>query len=103
MSETQKFKGTCKFYSDAKGYGFIEAVEADRPYVTVDGEVKEVFVHKTALKNGQFLRPGVEVEFALFRTEKGFEAQDVFRINIVRKTARAEAVPIVKSDAPAAE
>jgi len=60
--------GTVKWFSDAKGYGFIE-----RP-----GEA-DVFVHHSAIRGEGFrsLREGQQVEFEVVQGQKGLQAQDV--------------------------
>jgi CspA family cold shock protein len=63
-------RGTVKWFSDSKGYGFIS-----RP----DGE--DVFVHFSAIQNPGFrtLREGEEVEFEVQTTETGLQAANVLR------------------------
>lgn len=65
----RKLKGTVQWYSARKGYGFIKGE---------DGE--DVFVHRTALPMGVFLREGDNVEFEKEETEKGTRAKDVRKL-----------------------
>ncbi len=61
-------KGKVKWFSDAKGYGFIE----------VDGR-KDVFVHYSAIQKEGFktLEEGQEVQFEIIDGTKGPQASNV--------------------------
>lgn len=61
-------KGKIKWFSDAKGYGFIEREEGE-----------DVFVHFTAIVGEGFrtLKEGQEVEFEVVQGEKGPQAENV--------------------------
>lgn len=61
-------KGKIKWFSDAKGYGFIEREEGE-----------DVFVHFTAIIGEGFrtLKEGQEVEFEVVSGEKGPQAENV--------------------------
>jgi cold shock protein len=63
--------GTVKWFSDAKGYGFIE-----RP----DGP--DVFVHHTAIQGNGFktLTEGQSVEFDVVDGPKGKQAANVVKL-----------------------
>ena len=61
-------RGTVKWFSDQKGYGFIAAEGA-----------QEVVVHFSAIEGRGFrtLREGEEVEFEIRKSERGAEAAHV--------------------------
>ncbi len=61
-------KGTVKWFSDSKGFGFIQ---------TEDGS--DVFVHHTAIDGSGFrsLKEGQEVEFEITEGQKGPQATNV--------------------------
>lgn len=61
-------KGTVKFFSNSRGYGFI-----------VDSEGKDIFVHYSGLKMEGYktLTEGQGVEFDIVETEKGKQAVNV--------------------------
>ena len=65
--------GTVKWFNDSKGFGIIETDEG-----------RELFVHYSAiLKDGhRTLSEGQEVEFEVYETQKGLEAQDVTPLTI---------------------
>jgi len=64
----QRLRGHVKWFSDAKGYGFIE-----RP------NEHDVFVHHTNIRmdGHRTLLQNQEVEFVIIDGEKGAEAQEV--------------------------
>jgi CspA family cold shock protein len=61
-------QGTVKWFSDAKGYGFISRDSGD-----------DVFVHFSAIDAGGFrsLREGQRVEFSVEESPKGLQAAQV--------------------------
>ena len=62
-------KGTVKWFSDQKGYGFV----------TPEDGSKDVFVHHTAIQGEGFrsLREGQQVEFEITQGPKGPQASNV--------------------------
>lgn len=65
-------KGTVKWFSDAKGYGFIESIDVNM----------DIFVHYSSLNQEGFrtLAKGDEVEFELADGDKGPKAESVSRV-----------------------
>jgi len=65
---TDRVTGTVKWFSDSKGFGFIEREEG-----------KDVFVHHSAINSSGFrsLQEGQRVEFVIEQGQKGPAARDV--------------------------
>ncbi len=62
-------KGTVKWFSDSKGFGFIEQ----------EGGGEDVFVHHSAIEASGYrsLQEGAKVEFDIDREAKGLRASNV--------------------------
>ena len=69
MSERET--GTVKWFSNAKGYGFIEREQGE-----------DVFVHFSAIRSEGYrtLKEGQRVEFTVTTGEKGLQADDVTKV-----------------------
>jgi CspA family cold shock protein len=70
-------RGTVKWFSDQKGYGFITAEGGEV------SDVSEVFVHFSAIESQGFrtLHPGEKVEFELKSgSPRGIEAAHVSKV-----------------------
>jgi len=65
------YRGKVKWFSESKGYGFIEREDG-----------KEVFVHFTGIAGKGFrsLKEGDEVEFEIVKGEKGDQASNVAKV-----------------------
>jgi len=66
----ERVTGTVKWFSRAKGYGFIQREGGE-----------DVFVHFSAIQGGSFrnLEEGDQVEFTIESSPKGPQAADVVR------------------------
>ncbi|HEC81643.1 MAG: cold-shock protein [Thermoplasmata archaeon] len=62
-------KGTVKWFSVFKSYGFIEGENG-----------KDVFVHQSALEPSTTLQEGDEVSFEIEKTDKGSAAVNVKKL-----------------------
>ncbi len=71
MSDERKL-GTVKWFSGAKGYGFIAP----------DGGGADVFVHFSAIESAGFrtLEEGDRVEFSVEQGQKGLQAARVIKV-----------------------
>ncbi|MEM0492876.1 MAG: cold shock domain-containing protein [Candidatus Thermoplasmatota archaeon] len=59
-------KGNVKWYNARKGYGFI-----------TDENGKDIFVHRSSVPSGTFLKEGDKVEFEVENSEKGLKAVNI--------------------------
>jgi CspA family cold shock protein len=62
-------KGTVKWYNAKRSYGFIEGEDGT-----------DVFVHRTAIPMGVFLREGDIVEFETEDSDRGLKAVNVRKL-----------------------
>lgn len=71
VSELAQYKGTVKWFNNAKGYGFLGR----------DGG-PDVFVHYSSIQREGYksLKEGDEVEFDIVQGEKGPQADQVSRL-----------------------
>ncbi len=76
------YRGTVKWFNDAKGFGFIEHTSG-----------KDVFVHYSVIEWDGFktLKDGEEVNYELKEGEKGLHAAKVVRTAAAKKKAEEEA------------
>ena len=61
--------GTVKWYNARKGYGFVEGEDS-----------KDVFVHRSAVPMGIFLKEGDKVEFEIEDSDKGPKAVNIKKL-----------------------
>ena len=68
----QREKGTVKWFDPKKGFGFISRENGD-----------DIFVHHTSIQGEGYhnLEEGDQVEFEVASSEKGFQANEVKRLN----------------------
>jgi CspA family cold shock protein len=64
--------GRVKWFSDEKGYGFIE----------IEGREKDIFVHYSDIEGEGFrsLEEGIDVEFEIVAVHNGDRAKSVVRV-----------------------
>jgi len=67
----EKEQGKVKWFSDEKGYGFIQRASGD-----------DIFVHFSAIEGEGFrsLSAGETVEFTVTKGSKGWQAENVVKI-----------------------
>ncbi len=94
MSEL--FKGTVKWFNDAKGFGFIEHESG-----------KDIFIHYSVIESDGYktLKDGEEVEYTLADGDKGLHAERVIRINVPKSeiSSLANSVEVEVSESNKAE
>ncbi len=61
--------GTVKWYNARKGYGFVESEDS-----------KDVFIHRSAVPIGTFLKEGDKVEFEIEDSDKGPKAVNIKKL-----------------------
>lgn len=78
--------GIVKWFSDAKGFGFIEP----------DDKGVDVFAHFSAIKMDGFktLKQGAQVSYELQDGPKGPHAQDIVVLSPPQKSAAVEALAV---------
>ena len=86
-----KVTGTVKWFSDSKGYGFIEREGGD-----------DVFVHHSSIEGHGFktLAEGERVEFDVIEEPKGPKAQNVTRVDAPGGESSREAVGRGRDEEP---
>ncbi len=74
-------KGTVKWFSAGRGYGFIQGEDG-----------KDVFVHYSALPTGLYLKEGDDVEFEKEESDRGPRAEEVRKLE--RKEEKKKEVQV---------
>jgi CspA family cold shock protein len=82
---SDRTQGIVKWFSRAKGYGFIQP----------DGATDDVFVHYSVIAGDGFrnLQRGERVEFGIEDTPKGPQAIEVTQLGFEQSEEEEEAVP----------
>lgn len=81
---TKRFQGTVKWWSNSKGYGFVQP---DKGQSTL-ADKRDVFIHYTGCRNAYpealtILSEGERVEFDLIDGPKGPQALDLVQLDSV--------------------
>lgn len=65
-------RSTVKWFKDEKGYGFIKYTDNE-----------DIFVHYSSIVNDGYktLKSNEEVDFELIKTNKGYQARNIKKIN----------------------
>ena len=76
-----RINGTVKWFSEAKGFGFIERTDGD-----------DVFVHHSSIEGDGFrtLTEGEPVEFEVLEEPKGPKARNVVRLDAPPDSGRGQ-------------
>jgi CspA family cold shock protein len=61
--------GKIKWYNARKGYGFIESEDG-----------KDIFLHRSSIPEGVFLKEGDSIEYELEDTERGPKAINIKKL-----------------------
>ena len=61
--------GKIKWYNARKGYGFIESEDG-----------KDIFLHRSSIPEGVFLKEGDNIEYELEDTERGPKAINIKKL-----------------------
>jgi CspA family cold shock protein len=61
--------GKIKWYNARKGYGFIESEDG-----------KDIFLHRSSIPAGVFLKEGDDIEYELEDTERGPKAINIKKL-----------------------
>jgi cold shock protein len=59
-------QGKIKWYNTKKGYGFVESEEG-----------KDIFIHRSSVPDGLFLKEGDSIEYEIEETDKGPKAVNI--------------------------
>ena len=83
-------KGKVKWFSNVKGYGFLEA----------EGQENDIFVHYSVIQGEGYktLKDGEEVSFEIAEGDKGLSAANVVRVSKV-EASEAAAEPAAEGEA----
>lgn len=88
-------KGKVKWFSNVKGYGFIEK----------EGEDKDIFVHYSSVRSDGYktLDSGEEVTFEIVESERGPQAAQVVRVKKPPKKKEEKAAETPKTSKEGAD